>query len=107
MPGCGSLAGRRVASASLGEALGLPCVYVADPLPAGLGRWPDARVIGSVAVTQRVDVCAVQFDPCPSLLGAPDRPVTGDDDGDVVGYAFEQPQPDEVCLLYTSPSPRD
>ena len=36
--GSGSLAGRPVALASLGEALGLPCVYVAYPFPAGLGR---------------------------------------------------------------------
>lgn len=36
-----SLAGRPVALASLGEALELPFVHVAHPLPARLGRWAD------------------------------------------------------------------
>ncbi len=35
-----------LALASCGDALGLPCVDVAHPFPAGLGRWADARVVG-------------------------------------------------------------
>jgi hypothetical protein len=60
----GSLAGRPVALASLGEALELPCVHVAHPFPAMLGRWADPRVVGNTAVTQGIHVRAVLFDPC-------------------------------------------
>ena len=59
-----SLAGRPVALASLGEALELPCVHVAHPFPAMLGRWADPRVVGNTAVTQGIHVRAVLFDPC-------------------------------------------
>ena len=61
----GSLAGRHVAFVPFGEALGLPGVHIAHPLPAGLGRWADPRVVGIIAVTQGLHVRAVLFDPCP------------------------------------------
>jgi len=68
----GSLTGRPVALSSSGEALELPCVYVLHPLPAGLGRWADARVVGDTAVTQDLDVRAIQFDPCTYLISFAD-----------------------------------
>src|SRR5687768_10863835 len=83
------LAGRRVAFASFGEALGLPCVHIAYPFPAGLGRGADPRVIGSMAVTQGMHVRAVLFDPCMYLTSSADGPVAGDDDIDVVRHVLE------------------
>jgi len=59
-----SLAGRPVALASSGEALELPVVHIAYPLPAGLSRWADPRVTGNMALTQGEHVRAVLFDPC-------------------------------------------
>ncbi len=94
----GSLAGRPVALASPGEALGSPCVYVAHPFPAGLGRWADPRVVGSMAVTQSVYRRAALFDPWAYLIGSADGPVTGDHDIDVVRHVLEQLQPNEVVL---------
>ncbi len=94
----GSLAGRPVALASPGEALGSPCVSVDHPFPAGLGRWADPRVVGSMAVTQSVYGRAVLFDPWAYLIGSADGPVTGDHDIDVVRHVLEQLQPDEVVL---------
>ena len=40
------------AFASFGEALGLPCVNIADPFPAGLGPGAHPLVVGATAVTQ-------------------------------------------------------
>src|SRR6266566_2625762 len=72
-----SLAGRPVALASSGEALGLPVVHIAYPLPAGLSRWADPRVY---------------------LISSADGPVAGDEDIDVARHALEQPQRCEVVL---------
>jgi pimeloyl-ACP methyl ester carboxylesterase len=93
-----SLAGRPVAPASLGEALGLPVVHIAHPLPAGLGRWPDPRVAGIVAVAQGVHVRPILVDPCVYLISAADGPVARDEDIDVVRHALQQPQRCEVVL---------
>ncbi len=90
----GSLAGRRVAFDSFGEALGLPVVHIAYPLPAGLGRWADPRVVGTTAVTQGLHVRAVLFDPCAYLISSADGPVTRDEDINVVRHALQQPQPE-------------
>ena len=49
---------------SFGEALGLPVVHIAYPLPAGLGRWADPRVTGNMALTQGEHVRPILFDPC-------------------------------------------
>src|SRR4029453_16195700 len=83
-----SLAGRPVALASMGEALELPCVHVAHPFPAMLGRWADPRVVGNTAVTQGMPVGAVLFDPCGYLISSADGPVTRDEDIDVVRHAL-------------------
>ena len=93
-----SLAGRPVAFASSGEALELPCVHVAYPFPTGLSRWADARVIGSMAVTQGLHVGSILFDPCAYLISSADGPVAGDEDINVIRYAFKQPQPNKVVL---------
>ena len=79
----GSLAGRPVALASLGEVLGLPVVHIAYPLPAGLSRWADPRVAGIVAVAQGVHVRPTLVDPCVYLISSADGPVTRDEDIDV------------------------
>jgi hypothetical protein len=73
-------------------------VYVPYPFPAGLDRWADPRVVGSMAVTQGMYVRAVLVDPCAYLISSADGPVTGDDDIDVVRHALEQPQPNKVVL---------
>ena len=49
---------------SFGEALGLPVVQIAYPLPAGLSRWADPRVTGNMALTQGLHVCSILVDPC-------------------------------------------
>ncbi|WP_246148018.1 recombinase family protein [Nonomuraea turkmeniaca] len=67
-----SLAGRPVALASSGEALDLPVVHIAYPLPAGLGRWADPRVTGNMALTQGEHVRPIQLDPCVYLIGSAD-----------------------------------
>jgi len=94
----GSLAGRPVVLASFGELLHLPCVHVAHPFPALLGRWAEPPVVGNSAVTQGMHVRAVLFDPCAYLISSADGPVTGDKDNDVVRHVLEQPQPNEVVL---------
>jgi len=81
-----------------GELLSLPFVHAGQPIRAKRGRWPDARVIGSRAVTEGFHVCTIQFDPCAYLISAADGPVTGDENIDVVRHALEQSQPDEVVL---------
>src|SRR4051795_4182097 len=83
--------GRRVAFVPSGQALRLPCVHIAYPLPAGLGRWADPRVVRTLAVTQGVHVRAVVLDPCVWLISSADGPVTRDDDIHVVRRALEQP----------------
>src|SRR5512132_3785760 len=93
-----SLAGRPVALASLGEALGLPVVHIAYPLPAGLSRWADPRVAGNMALTQGVHVRPILVDPCVYLISSANGPVTGDEDIDVARRALEQPQGGEVVL---------
>ena len=76
----------------------MPGVHIAYPLPAGLGRWADPRVVGIIAVTQGLHVRAVLFDPCAYLISSADGPVTRDEDINVVRHALQQPQPDEVVL---------
>src|SRR4029453_13255507 len=93
-----SLAGRPVALASLGEALELPCVHVAHPFPAMLGRWADPRVVGNTAVTQGIHVRAVLFDPCAQLISSAGGPGTRKEKTDVLRHALEQPQRGEVVL---------
>src|SRR6266545_7479012 len=66
-PASGSLAGRRVALASSGEALELPFVHARQPILAVRGRWADPRVAGSTGVTQGVHVRAILVDPCAYL----------------------------------------
>src|SRR6188508_787455 len=73
-------------------------MYIADPLPAGPGRWPDPRVVGNTAVTQGLHVRAVKFDPCAELISSTDGPVARDEDVDVVRHALEQPQRGEIVL---------
>ena len=51
-------------SFSFGEALGLPVVQIAYPLPAGLSRWADPRVAGNMALTQGEHVRPILVDPC-------------------------------------------
>lgn len=94
----GSLAGHPVALASSGEALGLPVVDIAYPLPAGLSRWADPRVTGNMGVTQGVHVRPILVDACAYLISSADGPVAGDEDIDVVRRALEQPQRGEVVL---------
>ena len=84
--------------ASLGELLSLPFIHARQPILAERGRWADARVIGSMAVTQGLHVRAIQFDPCAYLIGSADGSVTWDEHLDVVRHALEQPQPNEVVL---------
>jgi hypothetical protein len=86
------------ASGTCGQAVGLPVVHVADPLPAGLGRCTDPRVAGSPAVPQGQHVRSVLFDPGPHRTGPADRPVAGDDDRRVARHALQQPQRREVVL---------
>src|SRR5262245_1487935 len=93
-----SLSGCLVTFASLGEALELPIVHIAYPLPAGLGRWADPRVIGNTAVTQGEHVRPIRLDPCAQLVGSADRTVARDENIDVVRNALEQPQRGEVVL---------
>src|SRR4030095_10349923 len=50
---------------SFGEALGLPVVHIAYPLPAGLSRWADPRVTGNMALTHGVHVRSILVGPCP------------------------------------------
>ena len=69
-----------------------------QPILAERGRLADARVIGSMAVTQGKHVRAILFDPCAYLVSSADGPVTGDEDVNVVRHALEQPQPNEVVL---------
>ena len=57
---------------SFGEALGLPVVHIAYPLPAGLSRWADPRVTGNMAVTQGEHVRAILFDLCVYLISSAD-----------------------------------
>src|SRR5215217_1073400 len=97
-PASGSLAGRPVALASSGEALGLPVVHIAYPLPAGLSRWADPRVAGNTGVTQGMHIRAILVDPCAYLISSADGSVTGDEDIDVARHALEQPQRGEVVL---------
>jgi hypothetical protein len=49
---------------SFGEALGLPVVHIAYPLPARLSRWADPRVTDNLIVTQGLHVRPVLVDPC-------------------------------------------
>ena len=76
----------------------MPFIYGGQPFLAERGRWTDARVIGSMAVTQGMYVGAIQFDPRAYLISSADGPVAGDDDINVVRHALEQPQPNEVVL---------
>ena len=75
-----------------------PSCTSADPLPAGLGRRADPRVVGNTAVAQGVHVRPILVDPCAHLIGSADGPVAGDDDIDVARHALEQPQRGEVVL---------
>ncbi len=76
----------------------MPLVHAGQPILAERGQWADARVIGSVAVTQGMHVRAIQIDPCAYLISSADGPVAGDDNLNVVRHALEQPQPNEVVL---------
>src|SRR5688572_26160491 len=73
-------------------------MHAGQPILAERGRWADARVIGSMAVTQGMYVRAILVDPCSYLISSADGPVTGDEDINVVRHALEQPQPNEVVL---------
>jgi hypothetical protein len=64
----------------LGELLGLRFRHAGQPIPAERGRWADARVIGSMAVTQGMHVRSILLDPCAYLISSTDGPVTGDED---------------------------
>jgi hypothetical protein len=57
---------------SSGEALGLSVVYIAYPLPAGLSRWADPRVMGNIALAQGEHVRPVPLDPCVYLISSAD-----------------------------------
>jgi len=76
----------------------LPCVHVAHPFPAGLGRRTNPRVAGILAVTQGVHVRPILVDPCVHLVGSADGPVARDNDIDVARHALEEPQRGEVVL---------
>ena len=81
-----------------GELLELPCVHVAHPFPAFLGRWADPRVADNLIVTQGLHVRPILVDPCAYLISSADGPVTRDKDIDVARHALEQPQRGEVVL---------
>jgi hypothetical protein len=85
----GSLSGCPVARSFLGEPLELPFIHAGQPILAERGRWADARVIGSMAVTQGMHVRAIQFDPSAYLVSSADGPVTGDEDINVVRHALK------------------
>ena len=76
----------------------MPFIYAGQPILAERGRRADARVVGSLAVTQGMHVRTIQSDPRAYLISAADGPVAGDEDINVVRHALEQPQPDEVVL---------
>ncbi|MGO9695005.1 MAG: hypothetical protein ACLPYO_14795, partial [Mycobacterium sp.] len=79
-PATGSLAGRPVALASLGETLELSCVHADHPVPAVLGQWADPRVAENMSVTQGMHVRPILVDPCVYLISSADGPVAGDED---------------------------
>jgi len=85
---CGSLAGRPVALASLGEALELPFVHARQPILGVRGQWADPRVAGNSGVTQGVHVRPILADPCVDLISSADGPVAGDEDIDVAWSSF-------------------
>jgi hypothetical protein len=76
----------------------LPFIHAGQPILAVRGQWADARVIGSMAVTQGLHVRAILVDPCAYLISSTYGPVTGDEDINVVRHALEQPQPSKVVL---------
>ena len=76
----------------------MPFIHAGQPIFAERGRWADARVIGSMAVTQGMHVRAILFDPGVYLISSADGPVTGDEDSNVVRHVLEQSQPNEVVL---------
>ena len=65
---------RPVARSSLGELLQLPCVHVAHPFPALLGRRADPRVADDLIVTQGLHVRPILVDPCAQLIGSAGGP---------------------------------
>ncbi len=65
-PFVGSLAGHPVALPLLGEALDLPFVHVGQPIQRG--GWANPWVIGHAAVTDSLDVLAIQLDACMHLI---------------------------------------
>src|SRR5262249_7204933 len=85
-----------------GELLELPCVHVAHPFPAMLGRWADSRVVANTTVTQGMHVRPILFDPCAHLISSADGPMTGDEVSDIARHTLEQPQRGEVVLDWVS-----
>ena len=73
-------------------------MHATHPLPAGLGRWADPRVVGNIGITQGLHGSAILVDPCAHLISSADGPVAGDEDIDVSRRALEQLQRGEVVL---------
>jgi hypothetical protein len=63
-----SLRGRPVRLSFGGELLELPFTHRGQPIRAVRRRWADARITGSMAVTQGLHVRAIQVDPRAYLI---------------------------------------
>lgn len=64
---------------------------VVHPLPAGLDRRPEPRVVRSAAVPQRVQILPVPADPHLDLIGRGDGSVPRHEHFDVVRHLLQEP----------------